>query len=506
MQGEDSSAAASQSHSTTNTASASIALLNAVALHKGGRLEEAKAAYEALLKRNPQDSDALHYLGLIASRQKDYAAAIELIGAAIKINPHNPAFHCNLGSAYRGSKQLDLAITAFEEAIRLDPAFQAAYSNLGNTLLELCRYDEAAACYRKAIELKPDFAEAHYNLGNAFLEQYKLEEAISSYDRALAIKPDYPAAKYNKANALLCNGVSERVWQLYEARLQTSAYADLAECKLPLLGEKSPAGKKILIQWEQRYGDIIQMLRYAPMLEQVAASCFWQVAGPLRELVARNSPSYRIIGIDEYPQECDFRVPYTSLPLALQTFSEEAIPKNNPYLIANPDKVVLWKKKLPEDAGLRIGVIWRGNPKPANRSADISHFFPLLDDQHNYFVSLQKDMLESEAAILGKYGNMLMLDKEITSFDDTASVIAALDLVITIDTAAAHLAGALGKPVWVLLKYGADWRWLRDREDSPWYSTARLFRQTTLGDWSEVMHRIQVALLGKNNFECRDAS
>ncbi|MDH4284991.1 MAG: hypothetical protein OEV35_06700, partial [Gallionellaceae bacterium] len=274
----------------------------------------------------------------------------------------------------------------------------------------------------------------------------------------------------------------------------------------PLLGEKPPVGKKILIQWEQRYGDIIQMLRYAPMLERIAASCSWQVAEPLRELVARSYPQYRIIGIDEFPPEYNFRMPYTSLPLALQTFTEESIPKNIPYLTASPDKIALWKQKFPADAGLRIGVIWRGNPKPANRSAEISHFLPLLDSQRNYFVSLQKDLLESEAAVLERHGNVLMLDKEITSFDDTASVIAALDLVITIDTAAAHLAGALGKPVWVLLKYGADWRWLRDREDNPWYPTARLFRQTTPGDWAGVMRRVQTALGQSSNLEscCRD--
>ncbi|MBI4936925.1 MAG: tetratricopeptide repeat protein [Nitrosomonadales bacterium] len=479
----------------TNVPPPSALLLKAVALHQADRLDEAAAAYRSLLQANPDNSDALHYLGLIASRRANYRDAINLIESAIRINNAVPAFHCNLGSAYKGAGQLDSAIAAFKEAIRLDPAFQAAYSNLGNTLLELDRFDEASACYRKALALRPDFAEAHYNLGNALLGQYQLDEAIACYDKALALRPGYAGANFNKSNALLCDGVSRTAWQLYEYRLQSPGYSHLADCGLPLLGENSPEGKRILVQWEQRFGDIIQMLRYVPMLEQVAGECWWQIAEPLRELAARSYPNRRIIGVTECPPGLDYRVPFTSLPLALKTFTEESIPKQVPYLVTGPDKVARWQQRLrPAAATLAVGIIWRGNPMPPNRSADISHLTPLFDDKRITFVVLQKELLESELEVLGRYDNIISPDKELATFDDTASAVAALDLVITIDTAIAHLAGALGKPVWVLLKFGADWRWLRGREDNPWYPTARLFRQAAPGDWAGVLHRVQAAL------------
>ena len=479
---------------TTNVSPPSERLLKAVTLHQAGRLEDAAAAYRALLQDSPDNSDALHYLGLIASRKTDYRDAIALIGEAIRINGKVPAFHCNLGSAYKGNGEFDSAIAAFGEALRLDPEFQAAYSNLGNTLLELGRFDEASACYRKALALKPDFAEAHYNLGNAFLGQYRLDEAIACYDRALALKPDYAAAKYNKSNALLCGGVSRNAWQLYEHRLQTPDYCHLNDCALPLLGENSPAGKKILVQWEQRFGDIIQMLRYVPLLEQIAEECRWQIAEPLRELVARSYPDCRVIGVNDYPQNLDFRVPFTSLPLALKTFAEESIPNHASYLLASPEKAARWEQKLRLPPPPRIGIIWRGNPKPPGRSIAINQLTPLFDEERITFVALQNDLLEGEIEVLGRYRNVIAPGQALATFDDTASVIAALDLVITIDTAVAHLAGALGKPAWVLLKFGADWRWLRDREDCPWYPAARLFRQTTPGDWDGVIRRVQTTL------------
>ncbi|MBI5659063.1 MAG: tetratricopeptide repeat protein [Nitrosomonadales bacterium] len=485
---------ASHSFNATNVATPSEPLLKAVALHQAGQLDEAAAAYRSLLKENPGNSDALHYLGLIAFRKEDYREAIALIGSAIKINSKIPAYHCNLGNALKGNGRFDSAIASFREAVSLDPEFQAAYSNLGNALLELERFDEATTCYRKALALRPDFAEAHYNLGNAFLEQYKLDDAIASYDNALALRPDYAAARHNKSNALLCGGVSRAAWQLYEYRLPSPGYAHLADCGLPLLGENAPEGKKILVQWEQRFGDMIQMMRYLPMLERIAGECWWQIAEPLRELVARSYPDRRIIGVTECPHSLDYRVPFTSLPLALKTFTEEAIPKEVPYLVADPGRVAFWKQRLRPDASPCVGVIWRGNPKPPGRSADINHVIPLLDDNRITFVTLQKDLPESERDLLGKYRNVISLDKELATFDDTASVIAALDLVITIDTAIAHLAGALGKPAWVLLKFGADWRWLRDREDSPWYPSARLFRQAAPGDWAGVMQRVRATL------------
>lgn len=485
---------AGHNFNATNVAPPSEPLLKAVALHQAGQLDEAAAAYRSLLRKNPGNSDALHYLGLIAFRREDYREAIALIGSAIKINNQVPAFHCNLGNAYKGNGQLDSAIASYREAVRLDPEFQAAYSNLGNALLELERFDEATICYRKALALRPDFAEAHYNLGNAFLGQYQLDDAVASYDKALAIRPDYAGAKYNKSNALLCGGVSRAAWQLYEYRLPSPGYAHLADCGLPLLGENAPEGKKILVQWEQRFGDMIQMMRYIPLLERAAGECWWQIAEPLRELVARSYPDRRIIGVTGCPPGLDYRVPFTSLPLALKTFAEEAIPKEVPYLVADPGKTAFWKQKLRANSSPCIGLIWRGNPKPPGRSAAISHLIPLLDDHRMTFVTLQKELPEGELDLLGKYRNVISLDKELASFDDTASVIAALDLVITIDTAIAHLAGALGKPVWVLLKFGADWRWLRDREDSPWYPSARLFRQPVPGDWGDVIRRVRAGL------------
>ena len=505
------------------------AIQHALGLLESGKLGEAEHLCRSILQGKPDDFNALHILGVCANARRAFPEAAVLLGRALATSPNSYEVlvrrgialqalqrfeeamqhydralavkpdaadaHCNRGNALQAMGKSREAIENYDKAIALAPRLADAYSNRAVALMALNRHQEAIDDCGKAIAIRPDFAEAYSNRAYALQELGLHQQAITDCDRATAIKPSYAEANWIKSQSMLSAGLSEAGWKLWEQRLQTKKYGVLRDFGLPLLGEMAPNSRKLLIQWEQRFGDVIQMLRFVPHLESIAGRCYWQIQEPLSELFVRSFPSARQVAISECPADAEFRVPITSLPLVTRTFSEAAIPAPVPYLVPDTQRVARSKHELDSSPVMpTVGIVWRGNPEPPNRSVPIEHLQQLFAMSGVRFVSLQREQTAAESRVLERFPQTLSLGDTLTSFDDTAAVIGAVDLVITIDTAIAHLAGALGATTWVLLKAGADWRWLLDRGDSPWYPTARLFRQPRLGDWDTVIARVRAKL------------
>jgi tetratricopeptide (TPR) repeat protein len=501
----------------------------ASALQALERHEQAIVDYDAALAIQPAIAEALSNRGVSRGRQGRYTQAIADHERAIALKPDYVEAHFNRAHALQALERYEDAIAAYSEAIRLNPdyadaysnralalhtinrpmealadcdralamrpAFAEAWSNRGVTLQALNRHEEALDSFARALSVRPAYAEAHCNRAHTLQALGRPAEALKDCDRALAIRPDYAEAKYLKAHCLLTFGLSEPALKLYENRFVSKVYRNFPDLGLPLLGELDPEGKRILVQWEQRFGDVIQMLRYVPALERVARECWWQVSAPLRELVARSFPGVRLIDATEQPTGAQVRVPFTSLPLALRNFTDAGIPAHVPYLAPDTAKAAKWKKEWQlQPASPLIGIAWRGNPDPPNRSIPVERLEALFEIKGLRFIALQKDLATAEAAWLSRWPRALSVGERLQSFDDTAAALAAVDLVITIDSAVAHLAGSLGRPTWVMLKQGADSRWMQDRDDSPWYPTAHLFRQSRLTEWDNVVLRVRAAL------------
>ena len=463
-----------------------------VALGVLGRHAEAIAALTLALSLNADLAEAYFGRARILQALNRNQEAIADYDRALAIRPAYAEAYCNRANARQATNHHLEALADYDQALAIDPLLAEAHANRGIALEALNRHEEAIESYDRACSIRPDYTEAHANRAHALQALGRLEEAIASCDRAISIDPTYAEARYGKAYCVLSSGPSEEGWLLYEERLRTKQYQDLPDPGLPLLGAGDPHGKRILVQWEQRFGDVIQMLRYAALLDAVADKSWWQIEPPLRELVARSFPGLRQIEVDARPPDAEYRVPFTSLPLAMRSFEEAAIPAGVPYLKVASEKLASWKDRLGSSPkGPTVAILWRGNEHPPNRSVPIDTFLRLFDIGHLRFVVLQMDLTGQESMALKEHSNVVSPAEPLDSFDDTAAILAGADLVITIDSAVAHLAGALGMPTWILLKVGADWRWMLNRDDSPWYPTARLFRQEQLGEWGPVIARVQ---------------
>lgn len=476
-----------QHHEALNNLGNALQLLN--------RHGEAVDRYHQALRIKPELAEAYDNLGLALRALGRHGDAVDAFGSAIRIKPGLATAHYNLGDALQALGRHADAIPSYEEAIRLKPDFAQACNNLGIALDVLFRHSAAVAAYADALRIRPDFVQAQSNMGCSLQCLERHEEAIECFERTLRLAPGFVEIAYSMSASMLALRLSERAWRQYESRLHPARKDALPELGLPLwLGEQSLRGRKILIQWEQRAGDVLQMLRYIPLVEGMGAECHLQAARPLRALIARSFPFTSVVGARKCPPGIDYRIPYTSLPLAMKTFAESEIPRQTPYLTPDPARVTRWRGLLDTRDALTVGVAWRGKPNPVGRSIPLELLCTLFGQPRVSFIALQKDLTDGEAAILGGLANVRSLDEELDTFDDTAAVVDALDLVITIDTSVAHLSGALGKPTWVMLKYGADWRWLLRRADSPWYPSVRLFRQSAPGNWESVLQEVGLAL------------
>jgi Flp pilus assembly protein TadD len=523
---------------TENDASSRDAVRRAAAFHRGGRPHEAEAAYRAVLERDPEQEMALFGLGLLCLQQNRLEDSARLTQAALARRPNWAEAHGNLGTALLALGRTQEAAQNFAHAVALDPRLGKAHQDLASALYALGRYEEALRHGQQALALLPDSAEAHatvaasllplsrfddalahariavernpHNLGMHSLLGVVLRslnrprEAIAAYDRALAIKPDHAEAHWNQSLARLTEGDLEAGWKQFEWRWRNPALGGARHSfTQPLwLGDSGLERKTVLLHAEQGFGDTIQFGRYVPLVAERAARVVLSVPAPLVSLLSGLDPRATAIAEGDPLPGFDLHCPLMSLPLAFGT-SLDTVPADIPYLAAPAQRVEFWRRRMALLPGLRIGLVWAGaarrfqpsaNVVDRRRSVTLSHYARLAAIPGVSLVSLQKG--EAAAETRSPPSGMTIHDwsESLDDFNETAALIAALDLVISVDTAVVHLAGALGKPVWMLNRFDTCWRWLLGRDDSPWYPTLRQFRQPAPGDWESVMRAIAETL------------
>jgi Tfp pilus assembly protein PilF len=476
-----------------------VKLQQAIALHQQGQLAAAEPLYREILRAHPKHFDALHLLGVIAIQMGQPQAGADLIGQAIAVNRHHADAHANLGNALKDLGRPEEAIASYARALRLKPGSAVILNNMGAALELAGRPEESLAYYAKALSLKPDYVEALNNRGNALQALGRLEEAMACYAQVLQAVPGFAHAHWNESLCRLLAGDFAEGFEKFQSRLETPAFATVKRRypSPPWLGGESVRGKTLLLHAEQGMGDTIQFCRYAKLAAAAGAKVLLEVQAPLKSLLAAVEDASQVIAQGEPVPPFDCHCPLLSLPLAFGT-RLDTIPADIPYLRADPARAEDWQARLGPKTGPRIGLVWSGSAgheKDRRRSLPLAEFAKLAAGQAQ-FISLQKEVRAADQPVLAQRGDIARHGETLGDFADTAALVANLDLVVSVDTSVAHLAGAMGKPVWLLLPFTPDWRWLLGREDSPWYPSARLFRQSRAGDWEGVIQRVAQALAG----------
>lgn len=377
-----------------------------------------------------------------------------------------------------------------------DPENANALAMLGTIQLQRGNSEESIRLLEKAITINPHHAKAYSNRGFALSNLGKYHEALASYDKAIAIDSNHTDAYLNKSLLKLLLEDYQEGWELYEWRKKTDMGIGLARVPdKPLwLGKESLEGKTILLYTEQGLGDAIQFCRYVPMVEALGAKVILTVPSSLVGLMSTLKGKHLLLGKGTYNFTFDFHCPLLSLPLAFGT-TTITIPAKVPYLSANQENLKIWQDRLGTKSKPRIGLVWSGSATHVNdhnRSIPLNMLAPLLQHDFDYY-SIQKEIRPGDQEVLA-HSKIISHVDNLKNFADTAALISEMDLVISVDTSVTHLAGALGKPVWVLLPFIPDFRWMLEREDSTWYPTARLFRQVQIGDWAGVIAKVATAL------------
>jgi tetratricopeptide (TPR) repeat protein len=506
-------------------------LLGLVKLQSG----KAGAAYgllEAALKINPRSSDVLSNLGMTLAALNRDADALAALDQALTLAPQNFDALNNRGNVLLKLNRAADALAAFDQALTLEPRFLGARANRGNALAQLGRFDEALAQYDAVLATQPSHAETHYNRGNALASLGRQQDAIAAHDRALALRPNYVKAllnrgialqacnrhrealqsfgqvlaldkdnadaRHNEALSLLTLGDYGRGFASYEWRWQRTGMPPRRKLGRPLwLGEFPLARKTILVHAEQGLGDTIQFVRYVPLLARAGAKVVLEVQPELVGLLSRVEGVAGVVARGSPLPDFDVHCPAGSLPRALRT-ELATIPADVPYLSASADRIAKWRPRIESLPAPRVAIAWSGaagHANDRNRSVALSRLAPLLALEHVSFVSIQRDVRNEDAELLACTPRLTHVGEDLADFDDTAAIAALVDVVISVDTAVVHLAGALGRPTWILVPFWPDWRWLLEREDSLWYPTARLFRQTAAGEWDSAIARVKDALL-----------
>jgi len=476
-----------------------------IVLSELGRHADAVACYDRALAIAPRHAATLNNRAAALTDLGRHAEALASCDRALAIQPEFADALNNRGMALHGLERFEEAVACFDRALALNPGDARAHNNRGATLHELDRFDEAVASFDRAIALRPAYPNAFYNRGRSLKELRRHDEAIAAYRQAIALDPDYTAAHWDEGLLRLLRGDFAAGWRGYEWRFKDKEVAnpprDFAQPQWR--GDAPLHGRTILLHAEQGFGDTIQFVRYAPLAAARGATVVLEVQRPLHALVDGVAGVAATVRRGDALPHFDLHCPLLSLPLAFGT-TLDAVPARVPYLRAHPDRVAAWQARLPardpqQPRLPRIGLAWSGNPRhknDRNRSLALRTLAPLLAMPGVAFVSLQKEPREADRQALRSSPNIVDVAAELRDFADTAAAISLLDLVITVDTAVAHLAGALAKPVWIMLPVQVDWRWLLDREDCPWYPTARLIRQTRIGDWDGVVARVRQELAG----------
>lgn len=463
----------------------------ALALEKLGRLEEAIAAYDRALGFKPEvwlyfnRGNALRDLGKLEEAVESYAQALRL-------DPEQVEALNNQGALYLRSRQPRKALENFRKTVLLRPGEPDGFNNRGNVFRAMGKPQEALEDYDRAVALAPGRADSWNNRGIALQELGRLSEAIENYDRALGIQPDFAFAYWNKSQAKLLLGEFEEGWRLYEWRWKSAMKRETRDFVQPLwLGGSSLRGQTLLIWAEQGMGDILQYSRYVPMAEALGARVIFEVPQPLFPLLKTLRGKIACVEAGKPLPHFELHCPLISLPLAFKT-TLSTVPVREPYLFADSAKAAFWGGKLGPQTQPRIGLAWSGRPEHSNdhnRSMALKTLAPLLELPFE-FHSLQKELRAADREWLEASGRIQHHGESLTDFSETAALTAQMDGVVTVDASTAHLAGALGKPIWVLLPFAPDYRWLLDRSDSPWYPTAVLLRQETSGNWDGPVRRM----------------
>ncbi|HWK47276.1 MAG TPA: tetratricopeptide repeat protein, partial [Stellaceae bacterium] len=470
-----------------------------------GRLDEAVDSYHTALQLDPESAEAHNNLGAALNDLGRFDQAAEACRTALRLIPTMPVAHNNLGNVLRDLGRLDEAVESYRMALRLDPESVEAHSNLGAALHDLGHFAQAADSCRAALRLKPRYPDALLNLSNAQQALHQLDEAAVSCRAAIDLKPDFAEAHHNLSLALLLAGHFGQGWSEYEWRwhLRGHGLSRARPFTQPLWTGEALGDRILLIHGEQGYGDVIQFCRYAT-LAAARGRVVLEVPARLVRLLAGLPGVERIVAEGDPLPPFDLHCPMLSLPRAFGTVLD-TIPARNRYLSADPMRVAEWRQRVVRLPGLRVGLVWAGSarqqaallqPIDRRRSVALAQLAPLAAVEGVSFVSLQKEPGQKDASAPFPPAGMVLHDwmDELSDFADTAALVEALDLVISVDTAMAHLAGALGKPVWLLNRFDTCWRWLLGRDDSPWYPTLRQFRQPRPGDWDSVLDEVRVAL------------
>lgn len=467
-------------------------------LRERDRPAEAAASYQQSLQYRPNSAETHYNLGNALNDLRQYAMAAESFEEAVRLKPNYQKALNNLGNCYMDLGRHADAARIYEQVISLYPTYAKGYCNLGNALRQLGRLDESATACRRAMELEPDNTEAMNNLAAALLDQGKMDESLAAFERAIAMRPDYAEARMNRGMAWLSIGDWRRGWEEYEWRWRSKAFIPRGFPQ-PLWDGSPLAGRTILLHAEQGLGDTLQFVRYVAAIHG-AGRLILECSPALHRILANFPGIDQLVAIGAEPPSFDVHAPLMSLPYVLGLTEPEQM-NRVPYLHADPSLIEHWRRELQSLPGFKVGINWQGNrqhPKDWQRSLPLSHFLPLAEIPGMRLISLQKnagiEQLQSlsDPSLVVDLGSRL--DEQSGPFMDTAAVLKCLDLVITSDTALAHLAGALGVPVWVVLSTCPDWRWLLQGEKTAWYPTMRLFRQATLGDWDPVFTEVAAGL------------
>jgi tetratricopeptide (TPR) repeat protein len=457
-----------------------------------GDWDAAADAYRRALALQPASADIHGSLARLACRQGAWDDAVECCRRSLALAPGRHELHNLLGYALVNAGDLGAAVEVYRRALELEPNSPYAVYGLGYLFERRGELASAAESYRLAIHLAPRLIEAHLHLGITHYLRGEWEQAAGCFERAQALDPDNAEVQTFFGHLHLLAGDFSRGWKEYEQRWRTPHFwRGRRELPQPQWHGEPLAGARILLHAEQGLGDTLQFVRYVPLVAARGGQVTLEVQPPLHRLLASADGARAVLRRGDDLPEVDWQCPLLSLPLAFAT-DLASIPAPIPYVRPDPALVAAWRERLAGNA-LRVGLVWGGNPNFPHerwRSIPLELLAPLTQVAGTAFYSLQVGPASIQVAAGRNHVRMVDLREQLRDFADTAAVIANLDLVISVDTSVAHLAGAMGKPVWLLLHKSADWRWLLGREDSPWYPTARLFRQSTLGNWHEVVARV----------------
>jgi len=478
-----------------NISDAQKLVLSGTQLHSAGQLDQAERIYQQALSIEPNNADAVHLLGIIACQRRQFELGAELMSKAISLSPATSCYHNSLGNAYRGLNRLSDAIAEYRSATILDRENLEAWNNLGVSLDDSDQSEDALECFDWLMQARNDIPQWQTNRGTVQMNAGQTEAAIASFRRAIELSPGFPLAHAKLSAALLRAGRYAEGWTEAEFRFA------VGNIKNPTAGNSSPkwdgsplAGRTLLIHSEQGFGDVFQFVRYVPLIEKDGGRIIFQYRFGAETLLRSMKCVDVWLAADQPLPAHDAHAAIMSLPYLLLG-KTQAVPNEVPYLAPDSESVTAWAQRLGPRAGSRkrVGVAWSGNPAHTNdrrRSCPPNQLTQLADLDGIDFYRLQ---VPRE---LAPPPGLKLIDhtEHLTDFNQTAAFIANLDLVITVDTAIAHVTGAIGKPMWVLLPFAAEWRWLEKREDSPWYPTARLFRQASPGDWAGVLKKVNSEL------------